>query len=299
MARSTLPTGLTRSRRTGEPMPGTRLAALAVCGLLLVSAVGSVGAVHDTGRTFTVALDADGSATVTDERSYNLSVPAERDRYERLANDSAALEERRAAFGDRLRAAAANGSDRTARDMRIENVTVTTRETNGTGVIAYRARWVALAGVYGAQVVVNEPFSSGFDPNGTLVVRGPEGYVRDDTAPRPDRALRNSASWGDGTDLDGFSFRVVDPNATTSADDTDDGGPAPAPSEPTGVGRLVGAAGLALVPALLVFLGAKRRELRLEGTADADDGAPQEGGGDAGADGDGADVGPDTGPDGG
>jgi hypothetical protein len=254
-------------------MTGTRLAALAVCGLLLVSAVGSVGAVHDTGRTFVVDLDADGSATVTYERSYNLSVPAERDRYERLANDSAALEERRAAFGDRLRAAAANGSDRTARDMRIENVTVTTQEVNGTGLIAYRARWVALAGVYDAQVVVNEPFSSSFDPNGTLVIRGPDGYVRDDTAPRPDRALRNSAFWGDGTDLDGFSFRVVDPNATTAADDT--GGGEPAPSEPTGVGRLVGAAGLALVPALLVFLGAKRRELRF-----ADDAAGGVDGGD-------------------
>lgn len=237
-------------------MTGTRLVALGVCVLLLAGAVAPAAAVHDTGRQFVVDLEADGAATVTFERSYNLSVPAERDRFEALANNSTALAERRVAFGEQLRAAAANGSERTAREMRIENVTVTTRRANGTGVVATRARWENLAGVYGAQVVVNEPFSTSFDPNGTLTVRGPEGYVREDTAPRPDRALRNSASWGEGTDLSGFSFRFVDPDAVTSADQET----ATPPPEPTGVGRLIGAAGLALVPALLVFLGAKRRE---------------------------------------
>lgn len=258
------------------------MVALGVCVLLLAGAVAPAAAVHDTGRQFVVDLEADGSATVTFERSYNVSVPAERDRFEALANNSTALEERRAAFGEQLRAAAANGSERTAREMRIENVTVTTRRGNGTGVIAVQAHWENLAGVYGAQVVVNEPFSTSFAPDGTLTVRGPEGYVRDDTAPRPDRALRNSASWGEGTGLDGFSFRFVDPDAVTPADQET----ATPPPEPTGVGRLLGAAGLALVPALLVFLGAKRRELRLEGTEPTDDGATAESG-DGGAEQDG------------
>lgn len=276
--------GLNPAGANVEPMTGTRLVALGICVLLLAGAVAPVTAVHDTGRQFTVDLAADGSATVTYERSYDLSASAERERFETLANNSTALAERRDAFGQRLRAAAANGTARTAREMRIENVTAATRRANGTGVVALRARWVNLGGVYGAQVVVNEPFSTNFDPNGTLTVRGPEGYVRDDTAPRPDRALRNSASWGEGTGLDGFSFRFVDPDAVTSADRAT----ATPPPEPTGVGRLIGAAGVALVPALLVFLGAKRRELRLdgttadgsaeEGTADADDATADEDG---------------------
>jgi hypothetical protein len=273
--------GLNPAGANVEPMTGTRLVAVGVCVLLLAGAVPPAAAVHDTERQFIVDLEADGSATVTFERSYNLSVPGERDRFGALANNSTALAERRVAFGEQLRPAAANGSERTAREMRIENVTVTTRRANDTGVVALQARWENLAGVYGAQVVVNEPFSTSFDPNGTLTVRGPEGYVRDDTAPRPDRALRTSASWGEGTDLSGFSFRFVDPDAVTSADQ----GTATPPPEPTGVGRLVGAVGLALVPALLVFLGAKRRELRLE-AAPAD--------GEAAGDGDGATDGDDA-----
>jgi len=275
------------------PMRRDWRSVLVVCVLLAASlATGPAGAVHDASRQFVVDLEADGSATVTATRSYNLSVPAERERFERLANNSTALAERRDAFTQRLRDAAANGSERTARDMRIENVSATTRQANGTGVVELRARWVSLAGVYGAQVVVNEPFSTSFDPNGTLVVRGPDGYVREQVSPQPDRARRNSTLWGEGKDLDGFSARFVDPEATTTGGDGDDGESTP-PPEPSGVGRLVGAAGFALIPALLVLFGAKRRDL----LADADSGTDADGDGSGGGD-DGASGGSDTGVDG-
>lgn len=261
-------------------------AVLAVCALLTASlAAGPAGAVHDADRQFVVELQEDGTATVTYELSYNLSVPAERDRFTRLANNSSALAERRAAFAERLRAAAANGSDRSPRQMRIENVTATIRRANGTGVVELRARWVALAGIYGAQVVVNEPFGTSFDPNGTLVVRGPEGYIREQVSPPPDLARKNSAFWSADSDLDGFSARFVDPDATSSVNDDGQGDQTP-PPQPSGVGRLVGAAGFALVPALLVLFAAKRRDL-LGGDGDlggADDGGDRGGdGGDGGA----------------
>lgn len=255
-------------------------AILAVCALLTASlAAAPAGAVHDTGRTFVVDVHADGSATVTFERSYNLSVPAERDRFSRLANNSTALAERRSAFARQLRAAAANGSQRTARDMRIENVSATTRRANGTGVVELRARWAALAGVYGAQVVVNEPFGSSFDPNGSLVVRGPEGYVREQMSPPPDRARRNSAIWGASSDLEGFSARFVDPDAATT---TGNGGDSTSPAQPTGFGRLIGAASFALLPALLVLFAAKRRDLLAANGAGAADGGRDGGGGGGG-----------------
>jgi hypothetical protein len=263
-------------------------AVLAVCALLTASLVAvPAGAVHDTGRQFTVQIHEDGAATVTYERSYNLSVPAERDRFDRLANNTTALGERRAAFGQQLRGAAANGSERTPREMRIENVTVTTRTVNGTGVVELRARWVALAGIYGSQVVVNEPFGTSFDPNGTLVVRGPEGYIREQVSPRPAIARANSAFWGADNDLEGFSARFVDPDATTAGS----GEESTPPPQPSGFGALVGASGLALVPALLVLLGAKRRDLlggAGGGDGSRDDGSGDSDGGDAGSgDGDG------------
>jgi hypothetical protein len=275
-------------------------AILAVCVLLTASlAATPAGAVHDTDRQFTVDLREDGSATVTFERRYDLSVTSERDRFRALANNTTALQQRQAAFGDQLRAEAANGSQRTARDMRIENVSVATREVNGTGVVEYRARWVALAGVYGAQVVVNEPFSTSFDPNATLVVRGPDGHVREQVSPRPAIARRNSAFWGADTDLDGFSARFVDPDASTSAADggDGDGGESTPPPEPSGVGRFVGAAGLALVPALLVVLGARRRDLLHDPGSSADEAGPGTDGAD-GADGVNASGGDDGGGDG-
>ncbi|WP_276258756.1 DUF7345 domain-containing protein [Haloglomus litoreum] len=256
-------------------------AVLAACMLLSASlAAVPAGAVHDTDRQFTVDLAENGTATVTFERRYNLSVAAERDRFRTLANNTTALEQRRAAFGAQLRAEAANGSQRTAREMRIENVTVASREVNGTGVVEYRARWVALAGIYGAQVVVNEPFSTSFDPNATLVVRGPDGYVREQVSPPPAIARANVAFWGADTDLDGFSARFVDPDATTAGgdDDGDGDGESTPPPEPSGVGRVVGAAGFALVPALLVLLGARRRDLLEDPGSGADgDGASRAG----------------------
>jgi hypothetical protein len=272
-----------------------RRAVVAVCVLLVAGLVAvPVGAVHDTGRKVVVDVRADGNATVTFERSYNLTIPAERDRFEAVVNNSTALEQRRTAFAERLRDGATNGSARTARDMAIENVTVSTRRVNDTGVVAVRARWANLAGVYGPQVVVNEPFSTSYDPNATLVVRGPDGYVREQVSPRPSLARLNSAFWGADVDLRGFSARFIDPDATPTPAENGGDSATPAP-EPTGVGRAVGAAGFALVPALLVLFGAKWRDLLVGGSGG---GSAADGPSDGGSDGDaGAGEGSETGAD--
>jgi hypothetical protein len=232
------------------------LVTTAVVALLLASLVAPAGAVHDANREFEVQVATSGTATVVFQQSYNLSAPAEREAFEAYTDNDTRLFERRQAFADRLRRAAANGTERTSREMRITNVSASTFRVNDTGTVTLRARWVNLAGVYEASVVVNEPFTSDFHPNATLVVRGPEGFVRDEMAPPPDIARKNSAFWGEDTDLSGFSARFVNPDAVTSAPDRNRSTP-----EPQGVGRLVGASGFALVPALLVLFVVKRREL--------------------------------------
>jgi hypothetical protein len=259
--------------RTGA----TALATLALAVLLVASLAAPVVAIHDADRRFVVELRTDGSAQVTAERNYNLSTPAEREQFAAYVNNSTRLNEARTAFRTRLQRAAANGSDATVRQMRIANVTAGTVRANGTGTVELRARWVGLGGVYGGLVVVNEPFTSSFDPNGTLVVRGPPGYIRGSLNPPPGVARRNIALWGEETDLSGFSARFRNPQATTGGggDEGASGGGGGSGAQdtpvPEGVGRLVGAAGVALVPALLVVFGVQRRRFLL--AAETDTGA--------------------------
>jgi hypothetical protein len=262
---------------------GRTLAALAVVALLLASLVAPAGAVHNSDRQFRVQVAADGSATVVLHQSYNLSVPAERETYEAYADNATRLAERQRTFGDRLRRAAANGSARTPRDMAIADVSSSTLRINDTGTVRFQARWVGLANVTETGVVVTEPFASGFDPDATLVVSGPEGYVRNVTAPGPSMAQRNSAFWNERTDLTGFVARFVDPGTSSAADGGNGGDGGNDAPRSGGVGRLVGAVGFALVPALLVVLAAKRRDL-MEGAASGGDG-PSDAGGGSGGDG--------------
>jgi len=97
-------------------------------------------------------------------------------------------------------------------------------------------------------VVLTKPFGTAafaLDANETLVVRGPQGYVRGPLRPEPDIARRNSAFWGGETDLSGFAARFEQPATPTPT--------------PEGWGAVSGAALFALVPALLVAAAVLRR----------------------------------------
>lgn len=237
----------------------TALAALGAC-WLLVAAVAPAVAVHETGRELVVSLEADGDATVTKVTRYNLSNGTQRRTFERLASNETARQQRVDAFRDYLAKGAAIARQRTDRDVAVGEVTANLTRRNETGIVRLRGRWSNVAAVDGRRVVLTEPFASGLPVNRTLVVRGPDGYIRVGTRPSPARALRNEASWGDRTDLSGFVAEFGDPDAATatSTDTPESRTPTPGPVTTDGLVRVVGAASLAAVPALLFAFAFRR-----------------------------------------
>lgn len=229
---------------------------------LLVAAVAPAAGVHDTGRQLVVSLQADGDATVVRLTEYDLSNETERRQFERLESNETARQRAAAEFRSYLDDGAAAASEQTGRDVTAGEVSVNVTRSNGIGTVRLRGSWTNLATADGARVTVTEPFASGFQVNRSLVVRGPDGYVRHDTNPPPGRALKNSAFWGEEADLTGFSATFAAPDAAT-ATPTDAPGrrtPTPGAVTPDGLMRVLGAASLAAVPALLVAFAFRRED---------------------------------------
>ena len=214
---------------------------------LLAATVGPAGAVHDTGRTFEVFLESDGDATLTAERTYDLSVTAERERFESLRENATAREERVGAFTARVEDGMETVRESTDRDPTVGEAGIRFDEANGTGTVTVSVPVSGLARVEPRAVVLTQPFASeSFAPNETLAVHGPQGYVRGPLRPEPDIARRNSAFWGGERDRSGFAVRFEQP-------------PTPTPT-PEGWGAFSGAALFALLPALFVAATVLRRE---------------------------------------
>lgn len=241
--------------------------------VLAVAASVPAGAIHDTGDTFTVRLEADGDATVVFTETFNLTNESERAAFERLQSNETARQQRRARFRDRLGSAASAAGETTGRRMNMSGVSISVNRTGEqTGVLRMRARWTNLAAVESSGdrrvLVVTEPFADGFEVNRTLAVRGPDGFRRGGTSPPPMFARRNLAMWGPDQDLGGFEAQFVEATDTETAtatattgggSDGGDGGEGPAATPPPGgAGAFVGAAAVAFVPAALVALGVRR-----------------------------------------
>lgn len=228
--------------------------AVAVAALLAVTAA-PVGAVHQTGSSFTVQLAEDGDATVTVEESYNLTNESERAAFEALRSNESRRQQQVTAFANRLERGATTARNATGRDVRAGEVTITATAEESTGVVRLRGSWTNVAAVNTRYNILElrEPFASGFAVDRTLVVKGPDGYVRATTHPSPSRALKSSAYWGADADLSEFFARFEGPSPTPAAT-AQDGTPTvtAAPLTGEGLSALSSAAVLALVPALAV-----------------------------------------------
>lgn len=215
---------------------------------LLAAAVAPASAVHDTGQTVEVFLESDGDATLTTVTTYNLSVADDRERFESLRDNATAREQRVSAFTERLERGMRAVREGTDREPAVGDAGIRVESANGTGTVTLSAPVPGLAAVEGRAVVLTRPFGTeafALGADETLVVRGPQGYVRGPLRPEPDIARRNSAFWGGGTDLSGFAARFERP-------------PTPTPT-PDGWGAFSGAAFVALVPTLLVAAAVLQR----------------------------------------
>ena len=232
--------------------PDTARRALHVLALVAVVALaaGPAAAQSAAEPAFVVQLEADGSATVTLQSTFDLTTDAEREAFASLETDDQAQDEAAARFLERLRAVAGDAEAATGREMRVTEASIELRRTDDgrTGVVTLTATWTGLAATDGDRLVVTEPFASGFAPERPFVVRAPDGYVVEAASPAPDARDETSATWQAGSDLAGLTVEVA---------------PAPTPTaEPTETGGQPGFGALAALAALLAVAVLARRAAR-------------------------------------
>lgn len=241
----------------------------ALVAALLATTVVPVAAVHTSGHFFTVQLAENGDATVVVEDRYNLSNADERATFEAFVDNSTRQQAHRERVQRRLDRGASLAADATGRDVQSGEVTLDVTETNSTGIVRVRGSWTQVAAVNTKFNILElrQPFQSGFAVNRTLVVVGPDEYVRVSTRPAPSRALKSSAYWAPDADLSTFFIRFEGPTtATVSPAGGDDGNQQGTPTMTvapiTGRGLSVfsKAVAFALIPVLLVVLGFRRAE---------------------------------------
>lgn len=227
-----------------------------VAGLVALVVVGSVvpgaGATQPTsGESFVVELSSDGSATVTVTSTFDLTDENESDAFAELRNDSTAREQFRTRFRDRMRAVAADAENATGREMSITDANLAFRVEGETGIVEQSVTWQGLAGVEDDELVVTEPFASGFEPDRTFRVVVPDGYDLA-ASPMPDDIGSGSATWEPGTSLDGFEVTATAPATDTPAATTTVttmATPTNGTTSGSGAGFGAGAAALALLAA--------------------------------------------------
>jgi PGF-CTERM protein len=114
---------------------------------------------------------------------------------------------------------AAETAATTGRSMSVSNATIgmETAEGGSVGEVRLSVTWHALAAVEDERLVVGEPFASGYEPSGRLVVVAPEGYTIETSAPTPDDGGDGRATWI-GSDLTGFEVAAAPSSASESTD---------------------------------------------------------------------------------
>lgn len=178
---------------------------------------------HETGSSFVVDLNRDGSARVTLALTYDLETDDERTAFRTLQNDSEARADARERFRTRIASVAADASEATGRDMRVSDpaIDLSVTDNGSVGVAELSVTWTALAATNDGELVVTEPFASGFEPQGEFTLRGPDGYTLESATPSPDGRMGNALTWESGTDLSGFTVTFVSTGGDGSSDDGD------------------------------------------------------------------------------
>lgn len=200
------------------------IVAVAVAVTLVMSVlVVPAAAQSPTDPSFVVTVD-DGDAEVALTLTFDLTTDSERAAFEELRENETVREQSTERFGGRLESVADEAGDRTGREMSISDVSVDIRtEADGDqGTVTYRATWANLAATDGDELTVTEPFASGFEPDRTLRIVGPDGATIVDAKPSPATQSDGSVVYESGTNLDGFAvtFQQASAEETATADGT-------------------------------------------------------------------------------
>jgi len=224
---------------------------------------------------FTVGLRSTDPALVTLRLTFDLTTDTDRRAFETMQDDADARADVRDRFQRRMRSVANNTERRVDRNMTVSDpeIALTTSDDGDTGIVTLSVVWAELAGRAGGDVqpnlVITEPFASGFTPSREFTVRvlAPENYRLTRVRPEPMRQTETSASWAAGTSLDSFllEFTPEDgtPLPTTAIEGFEPASPTPDTSTgdggPSGATLAVGAV-IAIAIAIGGFLAWRRRE---------------------------------------
>lgn len=192
----------------------THLRRLGTAVLVVMTAAALVGAPVSAQTTaepaFIVEVHADGSATMSLQSTFDLTTDAEQEAFESLIDDEQAQTNAKDRFLDRMRAVASDAENATERQMRVTDAQIELRRTddNRTGIVTLTVTWEGLAAETDGELVVTEPFASGFTTERPFTLRTPEGYTIATATPDPKTSTDTSVTWAANTDLTGFDVRM-------------------------------------------------------------------------------------------
>jgi len=229
----------------------------------------------DDAPLFTVKLRSTDPAEVALRLTFDLTTDSDRRAFETLQGDGDARADVRDRFQKRMQSVANSTERRVDRDMTVSDaeISLATSDDGDTGVVTLSIVWAELAGRAGEEarpnIVVTEPFASGFTPSREFTVRilAPEEYRLTRVSPAPMRRTNTSAAWAAGTSLDAFLLEFTPtegtPLPTTVVEGFEPSSPTPGTpsggSGPSGATLTVGVL-LAIAVAAGGYLAWRRRE---------------------------------------
>lgn len=194
-----------------------------------VTATNSTISPADDGESaFLVDLDTNGSADVTVTYTFDLTEDDRQDAFEDLRENDADRETFRERFEDRMTSVAADAAEASEREMSVSNGTIEFETVDNTGVVILSITWHELAAVTDDELIVTEPFASGFEPDRTFYLSFPAEYEATAVTPDADAHGEQYLSWDAGADLSGFEVVVTatedgaDEDETTDTETADD-----------------------------------------------------------------------------
>lgn len=194
---------------------------LAVSALLLAPVFGAGATTADAATAdepmLHVALSEDGSATMSLVMSYDFADEDERNAFETLETDDQARADLLERFRDRMQTTA----DAVDRDATVTADAVDVRTADDRGVVALSVQWDGFATVEGDQLVVTEPFASGYEADHPVVITAPAESTIETTTPEPTDRTDQRVTWAAGTDFDGFEATVSLSEGSATADGSD------------------------------------------------------------------------------
>lgn len=222
---------------------------------------------------FTVGLRSTEPARVTLRLTFDLTTDADRRAFETLQDDEDARIDVRNRFRNRMQSVADNAERRVDRNMTVSDpgIGLSTSADGDTGIVTLSVAWTDLAGRAGGDppnLVITEPFASGFTPSREFTVRilAPDNYRLTRANPEPMAQTERSASWAAGTSLNEFLLEFAPDDGTPLPSDAleefDPASPTPGTSDgggPSGAALTVGGL-LALAIAAGGYLAWRRRE---------------------------------------